>query len=181
MANKLNSKSMSAGTPRGDSYSTPPEFVEWLERKFVHTQFTLDPCATKQTAKAPMYFNRKQDGLKQSWAGHHVFCNPPHGKGQSMKWLSKAFHEVFVSTSVAKSAYVLLRADTSALWFQKYAPKASYVILPTPRISYLHPETLQPVKGNSIGAAVFVFDRMYRTRLAPKTLSNVECIFERWQ
>src|SRR3712207_8982898 len=37
-------------------------------------------------------FRSKEDGLKQSWQGETVFCNPPYGK-ETKKWVVKAYEE----------------------------------------------------------------------------------------
>jgi hypothetical protein len=43
-------------------------------------RFTLDVCATAENAKYALYFTREDDGLKQDWGEHRVFCNPPYGR-----------------------------------------------------------------------------------------------------
>ena len=63
-----------------DEWSTPQDFYDKLNECF---NFTLDPCATDENHKCSTYFTEKQDGLKQSWAGHIVFCNPPYSKPES--------------------------------------------------------------------------------------------------
>jgi phage N-6-adenine-methyltransferase len=60
-----------------DEWSTPQAIFAQLDRRY---RFTLDPCATSDNAKCPIYFTREQDGLKQDWGTHRVFCNPPYGR-----------------------------------------------------------------------------------------------------
>jgi phage N-6-adenine-methyltransferase len=65
-----------------DEWPTPSAFFAKLNRRY---QFTLDPCATADNAKCALYFAKEQDGLKQDWGCHRVFCNPPYGR-QIGKW-----------------------------------------------------------------------------------------------
>lgn len=70
-------------------WSTPKGTFDMLDYEF---GFTLDPCCTKETAKCSTFFTKEEDGLKQSWQGHIVFCNPPFGKDMS-KWIKKGYDE----------------------------------------------------------------------------------------
>jgi site-specific DNA-methyltransferase (adenine-specific) len=58
------------------TWETPQEFFDELNKEF---SFTLDPCATKETAKCKKYFTKQENGLIQDWGGATVFCNPPYG------------------------------------------------------------------------------------------------------
>jgi len=58
-------------------WATPQSVFDSLNKEF---KFTLDPAATKQNAKCKKFFTVKEDGLKQSWLGERVFCNPPYGR-----------------------------------------------------------------------------------------------------
>ena len=49
-----------------DEWATPQDLFDKLDACF---HFTLDPCATDENHKAPKYFTRVQDGLKQDWGG----------------------------------------------------------------------------------------------------------------
>lgn len=48
------------------TWATPQDFFDKLNEEF---HFTLDPCATKETAKCERYFTKEQDGLRQPWGG----------------------------------------------------------------------------------------------------------------
>ena len=153
MQHKLSSKAMSTGATNGDSYSTPMCVVHWLEKDIIQCKFTLDPCAQKHTAKAEKFFTTLEGGLKQSWKGYIVFCNPPHSRGQADRWLKKAYTS-FVEDGV--HSVVLVRADTGTDWFRKWVPQATGVIF-TERISFLDPNTGKPSHGNSMASAFFLF------------------------
>lgn len=45
--------------------------------------FTLDPCATDENHKAPKYFTRAQDGLKQDWGGLYGAIHPMAEKSEA--------------------------------------------------------------------------------------------------
>ena len=49
-----------------EEWATPQDLFDNLDACF---HFTLDPCATDKNHKAPKYFTRAQDGLKQDWGG----------------------------------------------------------------------------------------------------------------
>ena len=68
-------------------WETPQWLFDELHREF---GFTLDPCATHETAKCDKYFTKEEDGLKQSWDNEIVFMNPPYGRGLE-KWVKKAY------------------------------------------------------------------------------------------
>jgi phage N-6-adenine-methyltransferase len=55
-------------------------------------QFTLDAAANADNAKTKKYFDLATDGLKQSWRGERVWCNPPFSNLGG--WVRKALDEV---------------------------------------------------------------------------------------
>jgi phage N-6-adenine-methyltransferase len=70
----------------GRHWRTPPEIFQPLDREF---NFTLDPCATAESAKCPDFFTEKENGLEQPWSPHRVFMNPPYGR-EIYAWTAKA-------------------------------------------------------------------------------------------
>jgi phage N-6-adenine-methyltransferase len=70
-----------------EEWPTPRAFFAKLDRRY---QFTLDPCATAENATCPLYFTKADDGLRQDWGTHRVFCNPPYGR-QIGAWARKCF------------------------------------------------------------------------------------------
>lgn len=93
----------------GRHWATPPEIFDPLHTEF---DFTLDPCASIETAKCPTFFTEADNGLEQSWAGHRVFMNPPYGR-EVYPWTRKA------RTEAAAGALVvgLLPASTDLAWW----------------------------------------------------------------
>ena len=96
-----------------DDWATPLDFYQKLDEEF---HFDLDPSASDQNHKCKKYFTAKDDGLKQSWEGHCVFCNPPYGR-MIGKWVEKAYrtNEEFGNTIV-----MLLPARTDTKWFHDF-------------------------------------------------------------
>ena len=96
-----------------DDWETPQELFDELDAEF---HFTLDPCATDETAKCPKYYTEQDDGLSQDWAGEVVFCNPPYSPKRQTQWIRKCY-EHGESGGVA---VMLLPARTDTLRFHNY-------------------------------------------------------------
>jgi phage N-6-adenine-methyltransferase len=93
-----------------DEFYTPPSVFEPLHREFA---FTLDPCATAESAKCPRFFTAAQDGLEQPWAPERVWLKPPYSN--IAPWTRKAREES------ARGALVvaLLPAWTDRAWWHE--------------------------------------------------------------
>ena len=99
-----------------EDWATPQDFFDKCNAEF---GFTLDACATNENAKCLDYFTKEEDGLKQSWAGHRVWMNPPYGK-DIPKWMAKAYHE---SQNGAEIVVCLVPARTDTKWWHDFAEK----------------------------------------------------------
>jgi len=93
-------------------WATPEKLFSVLDAEF---QFTLDPCCTSENAKCPKYFTATEDGLRQDWAGHVVFMNPPYGR-QIGNWVQKA-HE---SAQAGATVVCLVPSRTDTKWWHDY-------------------------------------------------------------
>lgn len=93
-----------------DDWSTPQDLFDTLDAEF---DFTLDPCASDANHKCAKYYTAAENGLKQSWAGERVFCNPPYGRAIK-SWVRKCCEE---ST---KLCVMLIPARTDTAWFHDY-------------------------------------------------------------
>lgn len=106
---KLTSGMFSSTT---DLWATPQDFFDKLNDEF---HFTLDPCATPDNAKCTMFYTIENDGLKQDWSGHRVFCNPPYGR-KIKDWVKKCHDEAQKGTLVV----MLIPARTDTSYFHDY-------------------------------------------------------------
>jgi phage N-6-adenine-methyltransferase len=89
---------------------TPPELFDPLHERFA---FTLDACALPHNAKLERYFTPEHDGLKRSWKGERVWCNPPYS--DLAPWVQKA------RESDAELVVMLVPANrTEQRWWQDH-------------------------------------------------------------
>lgn len=93
-------------------WSTPQDLFDRLNDEF---HFTLDPCSTDENAKCEKHYTRDQDGLKQSWVGETVYCNPPYGR-EIGAWCRKCY-EHFMGGG---TAVMLIPARTDTSWFHDW-------------------------------------------------------------
>jgi phage N-6-adenine-methyltransferase len=96
----------------GRHWETPPEIFVPLHKEF---DFTLDPCATEETAKCTLFFTEEQNGLNKSWKCHRVFMNPPYGR-EVYAWVEKARLEAERGALVVG----LLPASTDLAWWHDH-------------------------------------------------------------
>ncbi len=94
-------------------WSTPQALFDKLNDEY---HFTLDPCALPENAKCTMYFTPVQDGLRQDWTGHTVFCNPPYGR-MLYSWVRKCAEE---SRKPNTKVVMLIPARTDTKWFHDF-------------------------------------------------------------
>mgnify|MGYP006388590239 FL=1 len=95
-----------------DLWSTPQNLFDELNKEF---SFDLDPCATPENAKCPIYFTKEEDGLSKDWSTYSVFCNPPYGR-DIYNWVRKCYESSFICPSVV----ALLPARTDTRWFHEF-------------------------------------------------------------
>ena len=94
-------------------WATPQSFFNQLDSEF---HFTLDPCANESNHKCARYFTEADDGLKQSWGGQTVFCNPPYGKAIK-DWVKKCSEEAKQPNT---TVVLLIPARTDTAYFHDY-------------------------------------------------------------
>ncbi|MFH1997813.1 MAG: DNA N-6-adenine-methyltransferase [Patescibacteria group bacterium] len=91
------------------TWETPQDFFDELNKEF---NFTLDPCATIETAKCKKFYMKEDDGLKQDWTDEIVFCNPPYGS-EIKNWVEKCSKE-------KAKIVMLIPARTDTRYFHEY-------------------------------------------------------------
>ena len=109
MSNKMTKGLFSSNT---DLWATPQDFFDELNEEF---NFDLDPCALPDNAKCKKYFTPEDDGRKQDWSGHRVFCNPPYGSAIK-HWVKKCHDEAQKGALVV----MLIPARTDTSYFHDY-------------------------------------------------------------
>ena len=124
---------------KASDWETPQDFFDKLNWRFV--PFTLDPCATKETAKCSKYYTENDDGLSKSWKGHKVFINPPYGR-QIHKWIEKAYME---SMDDHTDVVMLIPARTDTKYWHDYIMKAQEIYFVRGRLKF----------GESVNSAPF--------------------------
>jgi site-specific DNA-methyltransferase (adenine-specific) len=113
-----------------DDWETPWPLVHALEARF--GVFTLDPCCRSETAKAPSFFTKEDDGLTAGWVGR-VFMNPPYS--DIAPWVRKAHCEVTVGGADLVAA--LIPAATDTRWFQQWVAHKSHVLYIAGRVRFI--------------------------------------------
>ena len=95
------------------TWETPQDFFDKLNEEF---HFTLDPCATVETAKCAKFYTKETDGLAQDWEGETVFCNPPYGT-EIKHWVKKCHEE---SLKPNTKVVMLVPARTDTIYFHEH-------------------------------------------------------------
>ncbi|HLK99554.1 MAG TPA: DNA N-6-adenine-methyltransferase [Myxococcaceae bacterium] len=116
-AKKAARRQASGGPPPGssDEFYTPSRYFLPLHEEF---GFTLDVCATAESAKCERYFTKEQDGLKQSWEGEVWFCNPPFSPGNLAAFVAKCSEEA--AKPGHRLGVALLPSRPDRKWWQEH-------------------------------------------------------------
>ena len=117
----------SSATPE---WPTPQWLVDQLAAEF--GPFDLDPAATAQNAKAPVFYTAADDGLAQPWKGR-VWLNPPYGRTIGA-WMAKAAAEAAEGRAVLVCCLPPARVDTR--WWRDAIAAASLVRIYPGRICF---------------------------------------------
>ena len=102
-------------------WETPQWLFDALAAEF---DFTLDPCATHESAKCAKHFTREEDGLSRNWQDHTVFMNPPYGR-EIARWMRKAYE----SSRSGATVVCLVPARTDTAWWHRWAMKGEIRLL----------------------------------------------------
>lgn len=125
----MNKEAYSRTENSQDIWETDPAIFHLLNKEF---KFTLDPCATPETAKCRNFFTKEENGLIQDWSGHVVFVNPPYS--QIKHWVRKCYKEgKKENTKIVM--LIPIRSDT--IYFHKYIIKAKELRFIKGRVNFL--------------------------------------------
>lgn len=92
-----------------DTWSTPQALFDVLDAEF---HFTLDVCATAQSAKCTRYYTPADDAFSQPWDGV-CWMNPPYGRVIG-DWMGRAQS---VATACCAVVVCLVPARTDTRWW----------------------------------------------------------------
>lgn len=112
-----------------DDWATPPEIVAELAREF--GPFDLDVCCRPETAKAPRFYTKAENGLVQPWNGT-VWLNPPYS--DPTPWLREAVARTY--SGECPLVVALLPASTDTGWFHNYVWRIAEVRFRKGRIKF---------------------------------------------
>lgn len=138
----INKGLMSSNT---NEWVTPDALFQELNEEF---RFTLDVAATIENRKTEKYYDKKQDGLLQSWdTDGAVWCNPPYGR-EIKYWVKKAYEE-----SSKNMIVMLIPARTDTSYWHEY-------IFPYAEVRFLQGRVRFSGKNDApFPSAVVIFDR----------------------
>jgi phage N-6-adenine-methyltransferase len=105
-----------------DDWATPIDFFKKLDLKY---KFTLDVCASEKNHKAPLFFDREQNGLIQNWGGQVCWMNPPYGREIGL-WMRKAYESAKQPNTVV---VCLVPARTDTAWWHDFAVKGEITFI----------------------------------------------------
>lgn len=112
-----------------DEWGTPKALFGVLHAEF---GFTVDACAVAGNAKLERYWSPEKDGLRQSWAGERVWCNPPYSK--IGPWARKAF------LREAQVAVLLVPSRTGTEWWHAHGQYADEIRWVRGRLKFERPQ-----------------------------------------
>lgn len=118
-----------------DEAGTPRDFFQRVHFEF---HFNVDACASSENHKLAHYWIKEEDGLKQSWAGLRVWCNPPYSRGQKELWIRKAYAEVIESDCIL--AVLLLPTMTEQKVFHELIYRQQEIRFVAKRLTFEKPK-----------------------------------------
>lgn len=98
-------------TSNDGTWETPQDFFDKLNEEF---HFTIDVCATKETAKCDKFYTKEDDAFSKDWKGV-CWMNPPYGN-EIYDWMEKAYHSFLHGATVV----CLVPARTDTKWWHDF-------------------------------------------------------------
>ena len=146
--NKETQKTMFSS--KSAEWETPQELFNYLNFEF---RFTLDPCATAESAKCEKYYTIDDDGLNKSWEGEKVFMNPPYGR-DIKKWIKKA-HDEGQKPNTVVACLIPSRTDTK--YWHEYCMKAWKIYFVKGRLKFENKFNVGGTNSAPFPSAVVIF------------------------
>lgn len=137
-----------------DDWSTPRDVFERIEA--VYGPFDLDPCCRPDTAKAPRFFTKDDDGLAQPWQGR-VWVNPPYS--DPLPWIRRA---ILAADREGCRVVMLLPAATDTGWFHDYVLPHADVVFVRGRVKFIGWQGT-PIGSPKQGSVIALFPKQAAT------------------
>ena len=131
---------------KDQTWETPQNLFDKLDEEF---NFTLDVCATDETAKCDNYFTPKENGLIQEWRGN-CWMNPPYGREIGI-WIKKAWEE---SKKGAKVVCLIPARTDTKYWHEYIFTYAAEIRFIKGRIKFGNSKNSAPFPS-----AIVIFDK----------------------
>lgn len=129
---------------RETRWLTPPHVVKALG------EFDLDPCgAPGHILAARTYLPESgEDGLELPWEGR-VFVNPPYGREAWPFMRKMAEHN--------NGILLVFAAVETEIWFETVWPKATAILFPKGRLTFLRGDGSKPVANSGKPSALIAY------------------------
>lgn len=140
-----------------DRWRTPPELFAGIAHR-LGVEFVLDAAAEQHNTLCQLFISPEMNSLETRWdefmelvgLDGWVWLNPPFSNVEP--WANH------VVSHAGLRVVVITNAATDTGWWHTLANAADQVWIMKGRVSFVHNETGQRVKGNNMGQTVFIFD-----------------------
>lgn len=99
-----------------DEFYTPRRYFDPWNREF---EFTVDCCATKESAKLPRFYTMAEDGLRQNYVGEFPWMNMPYSDIE--RWIALA--DYWMRNGALGWMGLPPANRTEQPWWQKYVER----------------------------------------------------------
>ncbi len=127
-----------------DNSQTPAWMIDQIQR-LTNATIILDVCATDLSAKAPKFYTKEDDAMKQDWAGdiYKQGLTYPERVVNPAAWMNPPFSMAgkfvrYAAAQAVNGATILscVKHAPDAAWFQFVEATASYIWVPDGRIQF---------------------------------------------
>lgn len=170
---------------------SPPHIIEAARE--VMGSIDLDPASSakaNQVVQAKEFYNERRNGLVKPWFGN-VWLNPPFGKiiigGKERSsqdvWVQKACKEWSIEDEYGpcvQQMTTIFNQAMSQVWFRPLLDQL--LCVPYGRLSFIDPDTLQPMKSNQYGSVIVYWSRDKEQAVRfKKRFKQYGAILRRWK
>lgn len=137
-----------------DHYRTPRPVFQYMAARY---PLVVDVAASVINTQLPIFIDERHNALATPWTwfampGEYAWCNPPYSN--IGPWVDAANE----ARAEGIGTVMLVMLDQSTGWFKKAKATCQEVVVVTGgRLSFLHPETGEPARGNNKGSMFLVW------------------------